>query len=56
MCYHAEVRKYLNGLRTSDLERCTVGGHDPACIRCPDCHSWIKINLVAEDFDNEPTN
>jgi hypothetical protein len=24
-----------------DYENCTVGGHEPPCIKCPHCGKWV---------------
>lgn len=47
-CKHSEVIKYLDFDSKFDLVRCCVGGHDPACIKCPDCGKWIRILLKVE--------
>lgn len=34
--------------------RCTVGGHEPPCFKCPHCKEWIESRYVPDDIKPEP--
>jgi hypothetical protein len=37
-----DIYKCFKYFEQKELAQCTVGGHEPSCIKCPHCHEWIS--------------
>lgn len=41
-------------IKSKPIEECAVGGHNPPCLRCPDCGEWCKLMTESRPAPAEP--